>query len=59
MSGSMSKHERLKLVRSVLVSCTWAKVSAWQVLSLCGGIWGFGEAKMSQVGCWSKAEQGN
>lgn len=24
-------HTRLKLVRSVLVSCTWAKVSAWQV----------------------------
>mmetsp|Transcript_33976 Transcript_33976/g.81531 ORF Transcript_33976/g.81531 Transcript_33976/m.81531 type:complete len:306 (+) Transcript_33976:75-992(+) len=24
-------HSRLKLVRSVMVSCTWAKVSAWQV----------------------------
>ncbi|CAE7701778.1 unnamed protein product [Symbiodinium pilosum] len=24
-------HSRLKLVRSVLVSCTWAKISAWQV----------------------------
>ncbi|CAJ1372593.1 unnamed protein product [Effrenium voratum] len=24
-------HSRLKLVRSVMVSCTWAKMSAWQV----------------------------
>mmetsp|Transcript_47074 Transcript_47074/g.88019 ORF Transcript_47074/g.88019 Transcript_47074/m.88019 type:complete len:299 (-) Transcript_47074:184-1080(-) len=24
-------HTRLKLVRSVMVACTWAKVSAWQV----------------------------